>query len=299
MPFILLWLSFATAALASSGPLYFVLFLLMIAGILFASASLSIAEHRRNRLQAMAAAMVSGYAAAGIGAVSWMAGRFDTKRKWSAATVSQEPPAIPASVRIGKRIFDLAGAMVLLTVLAIVFIPVAIAIRLEGRGPIFYRQLRVGQMLPDRTMLFELIKFRTMRTDAERHGAAWATKGDSRITRVGNFLRKSRLDELPQAINILRGEMSLIGPRPERPVFFSKLENSIPLYIERTYGILPGITGLAQVNQGYDETIEDVREKVGWDHAYALHLDSVWNWLKADIPIALATVGVMAGRKGQ
>ncbi|MEZ5800361.1 MAG: sugar transferase [Nitratireductor sp.] len=118
-------------------------------------------------------------------------------------------------------------------------------------GPVFYRQLRVGRALADRTDLFELIKFRTMRSDAEAGGAAWAKKGDSRITRVGMFLRKTRLDELPQAINILKGEMSLIGPRPERPVFFLATGRVYPaLYREnlwhssRRYRPCPGQSGL-------------------------------------------------------
>lgn len=299
MPFILAVLALTSAALAGTSLFHWLAFMAVLSAMLFSLASLSVSERRRGRLQTLAATFASGHAASGIGAFAWLTGQFDARKRWTRASPESEAHPIPRSVRIAKRIFDVAGAIVLLAVLAIVFIPVAIAIRLDSRGPLFYRQLRVGRALPDRTDLFELVKFRTMRTDAEKGGAAWAAKGNSRITRVGHFLRKTRLDELPQAINILRGEMSLIGPRPERPVFFSKLEGSIPLYIERTYGILPGVTGLAQINQGYDETIEDVRSKVGWDHAYALHLNSLWNWLKADIPIALATVGVMVRRKGQ
>lgn len=299
MPFLLLAMMISIVLLAASSSFHAVLAGLMAAGTAFAILSLSVAEARRSRLQAMAATIFSGYLASGIGALAWLTGRFDHRGRWSAMPASGGEGYLPAAVVRAKRIFDLLGALALLLALAIVFIPVAIAIKLESSGPIFYRQLRVGRALSDRTNLFELIKFRTMRNDAEANGAAWASKGDSRITRVGMFLRKTRLDELPQAINILKGEMSLIGPRPERPVFFSKLEGSIPLYIERTYGILPGVTGLAQVNQGYDESIEDVRSKVGWDHAYAMQLESVWSWLKADMKIAFATIGVMVGRKGQ
>ena len=299
IPFLILFSILAAAILSFSHAFYAFASLAAAFAIAYALSAMSVAEHRRNRFQALAATMVNGYMASGIGAFAWLTGRFDARGRWAAAPQVPDMMHVPDSVRIAKRIFDLAGAAVLLFVLALVFVPVALAIRLESPGPVFYRQLRVGRALSDRTTLFDLIKFRTMRNDAEKNGAAWARKGDARITRVGAFLRKTRLDELPQAINILRGEMSLIGPRPERPVFFARLEGAIPLYIERTYGILPGVTGLAQVKQGYDESIEDVRSKVAWDHAYALQLESFWSWLKADIPIALATVGVMIGRKGQ
>ena len=299
MPVILAVLMMSTFILAFSSAFFARMAGLIVAGTGFSLFSLSIAEARRSRLQAMAATLAGGYMASGIGALAWLTGRFDHRGRWAAASIQGGSDYMPAAVVRAKRIFDVMGAFALLSVLALVFIPVAIAIKLESPGPVFYRQLRVGRALADRTNLFELIKFRTMRSDAEATGAAWAKKGDNRITRVGMFLRKTRLDELPQAINILKGEMSLIGPRPERPVFFSRLEGSIPLYVERTFGILPGITGLAQVNQGYDESIEDVRSKLGWDHAYALKLESFWSWLKADVSIALATIGVMVGRKGQ
>ncbi len=299
IPFLIAFMIVSAAILSFSSLAYATMSLAMGFSVAYALAAMSVTEHRRNRFQALAATMANGYIANGTGSFAWLTGRFDARGRWASATQTAEMVHVPASVRFAKRIFDLAGAAALLSVLSIVFVPVALAIRLESPGPVFYRQLRVGRALADRTTLFELIKFRTMRNDAEKNGAAWATKGDARITRVGAFLRKTRLDELPQAINILRGEMSLIGPRPERPVFFAKLEGEIPLYIERTYGILPGVTGLAQVKQGYDESIEDVRSKVAWDHAYALQLESFWTWLKADFPIALATVGVMVGRKGQ
>ncbi|MGD9355390.1 MAG: sugar transferase [Chromatiales bacterium] len=199
-----------------------------------------------------------------------------------------------------KRVTDivLAGTGLLLTLP--LFPLIAAAIRIESRGPVFFRQLRIGKSQPDRVELFEMIKFRTMVRDAEKlSGAKWATKGDPRITRVGRFLRKSRLDELPQFINVLRGDMSLIGPRPERPGFYKKLENEIPFFAERTYGVAPGITGLAQVNQGYDTCIEDVRSKVGYDHRYALALDNPLNWLRMDMGIMIRTVGIMITGRGQ
>ncbi len=148
--------------------------------------------------------------------------------------------------------------------------------------------------------LFEIMKFRTMYCDAEsRSGAVWATENDPRITPVGRFLRKTRLDELPQLFNVLKGEMSLIGPRPERPDFYQRLEQEIPYFADRTYGVLPGITGLAQINQGYDTSIEDVRRKVGFDHSYALSLNSFSNWLQTDIAIIVKTIIVMVDGRGR
>jgi lipopolysaccharide/colanic/teichoic acid biosynthesis glycosyltransferase len=139
-----------------------------------------------------------------------------------------------------------------------------------------------------------------MRSDAEAAtGAVWATKRDPRITRVGAFLRKTRLDELPQLLNVLRGDMAIVGPRPERPGFYRRLEREIPFFADRTAGLRPGITGLAQVRQGYDSCIADVRRKVAFDHAYALGLTGLRAWLLADAAIALRTLAVMAGGRGQ
>jgi lipopolysaccharide/colanic/teichoic acid biosynthesis glycosyltransferase len=202
--------------------------------------------------------------------------------------------------RAGKRVFDVVFSVVALLLIWPLFLPIALAIRLETPGPIFYRQLRVGRSLHDRTELFHLIKFRTMYQDAEaRSGAMWATKNDPRITKVGLFLRKTRLDELPQFLNVILGDMSLVGPRPERPKFIKKLESEIPFYVERTYGLRPGITGFAQINQGYDETIDDVRRKLLFDHAYAAHLSSPLRWLKMDFQIVFGTIAIMVTGRGQ
>jgi lipopolysaccharide/colanic/teichoic acid biosynthesis glycosyltransferase len=211
-----------------------------------------------------------------------------------------DPTFIPVAVARSKRVLDVVCAVVALAVMIVLFLPIAIAIKLTSRGPIFYRQLRVGHATASATHLFYLIKFRTMGTDAEtKGGAVWATKNDPRVTAVGRFMRKTRLDELPQCFNVLKGEMSVIGPRPERPSFFSKLEEAIPFYSERTYGLRPGITGLAQVNQAYDTSIEDVRNKVLYDHAYAAQLTNWFDWIKADLSIIIKTFTVMVLGKGQ
>jgi len=207
---------------------------------------------------------------------------------------------ISLKTRIAKRAFDIVGALIGLTIGMIFAIPVAIAIRLTSPGPVIFRQMRIGRSLPDRTELFMMLKFRSMYVDAEaRTGPVWATKNDPRITPVGLFLRKTRLDEIPQLINVLKGDMSLVGPRPERPGITHRLEDAIPFFAERTYGIRPGITGLAQVNQGYDESLDDVRSKVLFDHAYGLSIMDFWRWLRMDLHILWKTIAVMVGGRGQ
>lgn len=202
--------------------------------------------------------------------------------------------------RIGKRSLDIVSALIGLLITLPLLPLIALAIRLDSPGPVLYRQLRVGRIHHDHTELFHMIKFRSMRMDAEQGCApVWAQQNDPRVTRIGYLLRKTRLDELPQLWNVLRGEMSLVGPRPERPGFCKRLDDAIPFYCERTFGVPPGITGLAQVHQGYDQSIEDVRNKIAWDHAYALCLSSPWRWLCTDLSIAARTVVVMVCGRGQ
>lgn len=206
----------------------------------------------------------------------------------------------PIHISRAKRVFDFTVATLLLAMVLPLFPLIAAAIKLGSRGPVFYTQLRVGYYTPEKAHLFHIIKFRTMYQDCEsRSGACWATENDPRITPIGRFMRKTRLDELPQLINVVKGEMSLIGPRPERPCFYSKLENAIPFFAERTYGLLPGITGLAQVSQGYDTCIDDVRRKVGFDHGYALALSSFKTWLAMDMLILCKTISVVIMGRGQ
>ena len=189
-------------------------------------------------------------------------------------------------VRYGKRSFDLLFSLLALALLAPAFVLVAIAIKVDSKGPVFYLQTRLGQ-----DKLFTIIKFRSMGTDAEKAGKALlATKGDPRITAVGRFLRKTRLDEVPQFINIIRGDMSLIGPRPERPELTSEIEKKMPFFSERTYHVLPGITGLAQTRQSYLDSVNDIGQKLAFDHAYSLAITEPGNWLKMDLDILIKTV---------
>lgn len=207
---------------------------------------------------------------------------------------------IPASVSLTKRIIDILCASMGLLVLSPLFPILAILIKMDSPGPVIFKQMRIGQALNDHTELFWMYKFRSMRQDAEaKSGPVWASKNDSRVTKLGKFLRKTRLDELPQLFNVLVGDMSLIGPRPERPGIYPKLESAIPFFAERTFGLRPGITGLAQVLQGYTETVEEARDKVGYDHAYALSLGNTSSWLKTDINILWKTFSVVVFGKGQ
>lgn len=206
--------------------------------------------------------------------------------------------SLSEGTRLLKRITDLVVASAMLVGLAPVMAIVAVLVRLTSPGPVIFRQERVGlnyrRPRPDRRGMhgdgsppdkerrsgqqdrrtapgygqpFILYKFRTMRNDAERNGAQFAQQGDPRVTTIGRFLRKTRLDELPQLWNVLKGEMSLVGPRPERPVFIEELSREIPGYLHRL-GLKPGLTGVAQVVNGYDNDIESFRRKVAFDLLY-------------------------------
>ncbi len=166
--------------------------------------------------------------------------------------------------RVVKRTVDIIGSVLGLVLLSPLFPLIALIIHLDSPGPVFFRQVRVG--LHDR--LFHIIKFRSMRNDAEKGtGAVWAKESDPRVTRIGAFLRKTRLDEIPQLINVLQGDMSLVGPRPERPEFIGELKKSIPFYGER-HSVKPGVTGWAQVRYPYGASIEDALEKLRYDLYY-------------------------------
>ena len=166
--------------------------------------------------------------------------------------------------RVVKRSLDFLVSLIGIVLSSPVMLLVALAVKLESKGPVLFKQTRVGM----RGKVFNMYKFRTMHKDAEvMTGPVWAKLDDPRITRVGSFLRKTHLDELPQFFNVLSGEMSLVGPRPERPYFVQEFRKIIPHYDRRLY-VKPGITGLAQIKRRYDETIEDVKKKVRYDVLY-------------------------------
>lgn len=194
-----------------------------------------------------------------------------------------------AVTRMAKRVVDLILASLFLVLGWPIFALVALAIRLNSPGPIFFRQERVGE----RGLRFTLFKFRTMVQDAEfRTGPVWAADDDPRITRVGRWLRKTRLDEFPQIWNVFKGEMSFIGPRPERPHFVVQLQEKIPYYAER-HSVKPGITGWAQVRYPYAATIEDSEEKLQYDLYYVKNMSSL-----LDIDILLSTIRVVLFGRG-
>jgi exopolysaccharide biosynthesis polyprenyl glycosylphosphotransferase len=156
---------------------------------------------------------------------------------------------------------------VLFVLAAPILLAVALLIKLDSKGPVFYSQERVGMNGKN----FKMMKFRTMKTDAEATGIKWAQKNDSRVTRVGKYLRRFRVDELPQILNVLKGEMGIVGPRPERPEFVAKLKVQIPYYDLRTL-VPPGITGWAQIRYPYAASLEEAREKLHYDLWYVKHL---------------------------
>ena len=219
--------------------------------------------------------------------------------------------------KILKRSLDIVGSIVGLLLTSPLWLLVPIVIKLDSPGPVFYTQTRVGinrrkrdrrcfnrtaddnRRARDRRRVdymgkpFEVIKFRTMVQDAEvNSGPVWATKGDARITRVGAFLRRTRIDEIPQFINVLRGDMAMVGPRPERPNFVRDLSTKVHGYASRL-DVKPGLTGLAQIENGYDSSIASVAEKVRFDLQY------IKNWsILSDVKIMLRTVVVVFTGKG-
>jgi len=188
-----------------------------------------------------------------------------------------------------KRSMDITSAVLGLVVVAMIFPVVYIAMKLDTPGPIFFAQERVGKGGKP----FKLVKFRTMVVDAERDGAVWAQEEDPRVTRVGRLLRKTRLDELPQCINVLRGEMSAVGPRPERPEFVDGLVEEIPFYRVR-HAVKPGIAGWAVIHDGYASSVRETVTKLGYDLYYIKH-QSIF----LDLAILLRSIGVALSFKGR
>ena len=190
---------------------------------------------------------------------------------------------------IAKRLFDVAASALLLLLTMPLILLTAVLVKLESRGPAFYRQRRVGRYGEE----FDIVKLRSMRADAEIAGqAVWAQHDDPRITRVGQYIRKARIDELPQVWSVLKGEMSFVGPRPERRQFIDELEAQLPFYAER-HMVKPGITGWAQINYPYGASLEDARHKLEYDLYYAKNYTPF-----LDLLIILQTVRVLLWSEG-
>lgn len=173
-----------------------------------------------------------------------------------------------------KRLLDIVASLFMLILFAPFLAAAAIAIKLDDRGPVLYSQERVTR----NERSFRIYKMRTMRTDAEAAGAVWAAARDPRITRVGNFLRQSRIDEMPQLFNVLRGDMSLVGPRPERPKFIEELAEKLPMYHER-HMVKAGLTGWAQINYPYGASLDDARSKLSYDLYYVKNFSVLFDML--------------------
>ncbi|MFL5575230.1 MAG: sugar transferase [Gemmatimonadaceae bacterium] len=232
----------------------------------------------------------------------------DTPYPAPAAAAAAEPFVEPSpATELAIRLLNVAVAAIAILLLLPVFLLVALAVKLTSHGPVLYTQTRVGvdrrwkrrRSPADQRQEdlggkpFTIYKFRSMRVDAEQEGkAVWATREDSRVTPVGRVLRRTRLDEIPQLFNVIRGDMNIVGPRPERPSIFAQLRQDIPEYPLRQRA-RPGITGWAQINQSYDSCVEDVRRKVRFDLEY-LGRRSV----AEDLKIMLKTIPVMLFKRG-
>jgi exopolysaccharide biosynthesis polyprenyl glycosylphosphotransferase len=215
-------------------------------------------------------------------------GRADLSHVGTSAFAKRVERAKAAADSFSKRMFDLAAASALVVALAPLIAFTALLIKLESRGPILYRQHRIG--FGGRT--FEILKFRSMVVEAEKDGPVWAARNDARVTRVGRIIRKLRIDEIPQAINVIRGDMSFVGPRPERPFFVNLLSEQVAFYNTR-HSVKPGITGWAQVKYKYGSSIDDAIEKLQYDLYYVKN-----HTLFLDLVILLQTVRVVVSGEG-
>ena len=216
-----------------------------------------------------------------------ISGQARTNQIYGFPLIEITPQLMPPWEEATKRLIDVVVSALVLVAGLPLWLLIACIIKLDSRGPVLYRQERVGKDGAP----FNIVKFRSMQKDAEQKGPQWAGHHDPRVTRSGKLLRQLHLDEIPQMINILKGDMSLIGPRPERPVFVQKLSQEIPLY-QRRLKVRPGITGWAQVKHKYDETIDDVKKKVQYDLFYIENMS-----LRMDFKIILSTAyHVLRGR---
>jgi sugar transferase (PEP-CTERM system associated) len=217
-----------------------------------------------------------------------LVGRIPVKRINPSWLVFSDGFQVSRMKKLLKRILDIIVALTGFWVFFPIFVLSALIIKFESAGGIFYRQDRVGE----NGKIFEIIKFRSMKKDAEKNGPVWATEDDSRVTKFGRFIRKTRIDELPQLINVLRGDMSLVGPRPERPIFVENLAKDIPFYNNR-HVIKPGITGWAQIYYPYGASVEDALHKLEYDFYYIKNIS-----IAIDILIIFQTIKVVLFGKG-
>lgn len=217
-----------------------------------------------------------------------VSGMAKTNQIYGVPLIEVMPDIMSPAGKLTKRLIDITFSVITLILFSPVLLLVSILIKLDSKGPVFYRQVRVGRKGKE----FTMIKFRSMNPEAEEYGPEWSGENDPRITRIGRILRKTYIDEIPQMINVLKNEMSLIGPRPERPYFVEQLKKEMPYYYKRL-SVKPGITGWAQIKHKYDTSLEDVKTKIQYDFYYIENMS-----LKLDFKIMINTIIVILLMKG-
>lgn len=218
-----------------------------------------------------------------------LSGQARTSQLYGIPLIDIMPELMPEWEKKLKRISDIAISLIILIITLPLNIFVSILIKIDSRGPVFFKQDRIGM----NNKVFKIYKFRSMFEDAEKHtGPVWSKKDDPRVTNIGKIIRQLRIDEIPQFYNVLKGEMSLVGPRPERPFFVEMLSEQLPYY-KRRLKVRPGITGWAQVKHKYDESIEDVKVKLRYDLFYIENMS-----LRMDLKILARTILVVFLGKG-
>ncbi|MEO8666069.1 MAG: sugar transferase [Ignavibacteria bacterium] len=217
-----------------------------------------------------------------------VSGMAKTNQIYGVPLIEVMPDIMSPAGKLTKRIIDVALSLIILTVMSPLLILFSIFIKLDSKGPLLYKQIRVGK----KNIEFVMYKFRSMLANSEEYGPEWAGENDPRITRAGRIIRKLYIDEIPQMINVLKNEMSLIGPRPERPYFVEQLKKEIPYYYKRL-SVKPGITGWAQIKHKYDSSLEDVKTKIQYDFYYIENMS-----LKLDFKIMINTAIVILLMKG-
>jgi exopolysaccharide biosynthesis polyprenyl glycosylphosphotransferase len=217
-----------------------------------------------------------------------VSGLVKTNQLYGVPLIEVMPEILSPNAKFIKRFFDIIVSIFILLILSPLLILISILIKVTSKGPVLYRQIRVGKNSKE----FIMYKFRSMIENAEEYGPEWSGEKDPRITRVGRFIRKTYLDEVPQMLNVLKNDMSLVGPRPERPHFVQKLKKEFSYYYKRL-SIKPGITGWAQIKHKYDSSLDDVREKLQYDFYYIENMS-----LKLDLKIIVNTILVIIMMKG-
>ena len=213
-----------------------------------------------------------------------LSGQARTSQLYGIPLIDLMPEIMPEWEKKVKRLMDVFVSLLTLILSLPICLLSGIAIKIDSKGPVFFRQTRCGLD----SKIFKIFKFRSMYDDAEKKsGPVWSQKNDPRITSIGRILRKLRIDEIPQMLNVLKGEMSMVGPRPERPFFVEKLADGIPYY-KRRLKVRPGITGWAQIKHKYDESVEDVKVKLKYDLFYIENMS-----LRMDLKILFRTVFVV------